>query len=183
MTHYIIFTADVQATQISKLRQAITESVNGGAKEIYLAISSNGGIVVEGIAIAALLRSLQINVITHNIGLIDSVANVIFAAGKQRFANKTSSFMFHGVSQNFNGSIAFSESQLWDLHKNTVRLRESIAENVSTYTGIVLTDISSLMISGDTILKSSEALTRKIIDGIKDFSIPAGSKIISIGNV
>jgi ATP-dependent protease ClpP protease subunit len=89
MKRYIVFLADVQKEQVGKLRVAITEAVNAGASEIYLAISSGGGNIVEGLGIASLIRSLSIDVTTHNIGQTDSVANVIFASGKEEICKWT----------------------------------------------------------------------------------------------
>lgn len=175
--------AEVQSNQISKLRQALTDANNDLAiTDIYLAISSLGGLVTEGLSISSLIRSLPKTVTTHNIGQIDSVANVIFSSGKKRLTNQTATFMFHGVSQNL-PAVSLSENQLFDLHKNTVRLRESIAENISTYTGVELEIITTLMSSGDTILKAPEAVAKGICDSIGNFTIPQGSKFISIGNV
>jgi len=181
MTHYVIFTADVQLLQITKLRQALIDAVNGGATEIYLAISSGGGLVVEGLSIAAILRSLPVEVTTHNIGQTDSVANVIFASGKKRVSNSTASFLFHGVTQPLN-NIVCTENQLADIHKSVVRSRETIAANIASYTGIPATDINTLMMSGDTILTAQEALTKTLIHEVTEFSMPPGAKFTCIGN-
>ncbi len=35
--------------------------------------------------------------ITHNVGNVDSIGNVIFLAAEERYACSTSTFMFHGV--------------------------------------------------------------------------------------
>ncbi len=181
MTQYIIFIADVQKEQVAKLRQAITDAVNSGATDIYLVISSGGGLVVEGLAIAALLKGLSIEVTTHNIGQTDSVANVIFASGKKRYANKNASFLFHGVNQPINNAN-LSETQLLELYKGTVRLREMIALNFSSYTGIPLTDVTSLMVDGANILSASDALSKTVIHELKELNIPNGSQIVTIGN-
>ncbi len=181
MTKYIVFNADVQVAQVAKLRQAITEAINGGATELYLAISSGGGNVFEGLSIAALLKALPIEVITHNVGQIDSVASVIFATGKKRYANKNANFLFHGVTQQF-GNQTLSESQILEVYKNTVRAKEVIALNFASYTGVPLIDITNLMIDGANILPAAEALSKTIIHDVREFSIPANSQIITIGN-
>jgi len=182
MTKYIVFLADIQVAQVGKLRQAITDAVNDGATELYLAISSGGGSVVEGLAIAALLRGLPVEVTTHNIGQTDSVANVIFAAGKKRYATANASFLFHGVTQPFLNNPTLTEPQVLESYKTIVRARESIALNFSTYTGMALLDVTSLMVDGATILPATEALKKTIIHGIQDLNIPKGAQIVTIGN-
>jgi ATP-dependent protease ClpP protease subunit len=180
MTQYIIFMAEVQIHTSAKLRKAITDSYNNGASTIYLAISSGGGLISEGLSLAALLRSLPIEVITHNIGQTDSIANVIFSSGKKRYATPNSSFLFHGVSQPLNSNM--TEGQLHEAYTNLIRLRESMAVNFSAYTGIPVQHVNDLMVDGGKILSATEALTKTIIHEIRDFNIPAGAQIISIGN-
>ena len=110
MIQYIVFTADVQTPQAGKLRDAITKAVNAGATEIYLFISSPGGNVGEGLGIAALMKTLSVNIITHNIGHTDSIANLIFAAGSPRYATKDSSFSLPWRKSNFRKAILYRES-------------------------------------------------------------------------
>jgi ATP-dependent protease ClpP protease subunit len=181
MAKYIVFMADVQSTQVGKLRQAITDAVNAGETEIYLALSSGGGSVVEGLSVAAFLKSLTITVTTHNIGQTDSVANVIFAAGAHRYANTNSSFLFHGIAMQLNQTL--NEHQLNETYENAKRLRSAISSAFSLYTGVPLTDVEALMIrDGGSILSSAEALTKTIVHEVRELSIPQGTQIITIGN-
>jgi ATP-dependent protease ClpP protease subunit len=180
MIQYIVFTADVQAAQTGKLRAALTQASNAG-NDIYLLISSGGGNVFEGTTIAAFMRTLPVHVTTHNIGQIDSIAGVIFAAGTTRYANTNSSFLFHGVSMHYEHKD-FIESQLEEQYLNIKRMRENIAATFAAYSGLTLEDTQALMISGATILSSQEALSKAIIHEIRDAAIPPGSQIVAIGN-
>ena len=180
MVTYIAFTAGVSKETVAKLRVAITESFNRGTEKITIFMSSTGGDVFEGLSIAGFIRALDVPVTTHNIGQTDSVANVIFAAGRRRYANSNASFLFHGVSQPINANL--SECQLLELYTQTVRLREMISLNFSTYTGIPLADVSSLMVEGGNILSASQALSRNIIHEVREFVTPVGVQIVTIGN-
>ena len=180
MIQYIAFTAEVQTAQAAKLRNALTIAANAG-NEIYLIISSTGGNVFEGLSIAAFMKTLSVTVTTHNIGQTDSIANVIFAAGAKRYATKDSSFLFHGVAMNYE-KISFIESQLEEQYKIVKRLRENIAATFAAYTGLNITDVEALMVSGSTILTAEEALSKSIINDIRDAKIPPGSQIVTIGN-
>jgi ATP-dependent Clp protease, protease subunit len=182
MTQYIVFIADVQTAQTAKLREALTKAVNDKCEEIQLLISSNGGNVTEGLGIAAFMRTLPAKIITHNIGQTDSIANVIFAAGNKRYATKSSSFLFHGVSLHFE-KMDLIESQLEEQYKQIKRLRENIAAAFAAYTGLNAADVEALMVSGATILTAAEALDKAIINEIRDATIPKGSQIVSIGNL
>jgi ATP-dependent protease ClpP protease subunit len=180
MIQYIVFTADVQTAQAGKLRAALTQASNAG-NDIYLLVSSGGGNVFEGMSLAAFMKALPVEITTHNIGQIDSIAGVIFAAGSIRYANRNSSFLFHGVSMHY-ANNDFIESQLESQYLGVKRMRESIAAAFATYSGLSLTDVQNLMISGDTILSSQEALDKVIVHEIRDASVPPGSSVIAIGN-
>jgi ATP-dependent Clp protease, protease subunit len=181
MRKYIVFTADVQKEQTAKLRSAITDAVNSGTTEIYLAISSGGGNIMEGLGIAALIKALSIEVITHNIGQTDSVANVIFASGKKRYANGHASFMFHGVTLPINSNL--TEHQLTEVHEQVKRLRGAVSNGFALYTGIPLEEVSAWMSAdGGTVLSAADGLTKKIIHEVREFVIPQGTQISTIGN-
>lgn len=180
MTQFIVFTADVQAVQAAKLRNAITQASNAG-NDIYLIISSGGGNVFEGLTIAAFMKTLPVKITTHNIGQTDSIANVIFAAGATRYANPNASFLFHGVSMHYEKQD-FIESQLEEQYRVVKRLREDIAAAFAAYTGLSVADAEILMISGATILNAQEALSKTIIHEIRDAAVPTGSQVVAIGN-
>src|SRR5258708_2867624 len=102
---------------------------------ICLIISSGGGNVFERMSIASFMKTLPVQITTHNIGQTDSIANVIFAAGSKRYANDHASFMFHGVSMHYEKSDLI-ESQLEEQYLQVKRLRESIATAFAGYTGL-----------------------------------------------
>ena len=177
---YIVFIAEVQTAQAGKLRAALTDAVNAG-DDICLLISSGGGNVSEGLNIAAYMRTLPVEITTHNIGQTDSIANVIFSAGSKRYANANASFLFHGVSMHYERAD-FIESQLEEQYKIVKRLRENIASVFAAYAGISVIDVEALMISGATILNAQDALTKTIIHEVRDAKIPPNSKVVTIGN-
>jgi ATP-dependent Clp protease, protease subunit len=177
---YIVFTADVQIVQAAKLRNALTAAFNGG-NDIYLIISSGGGNVAEGLGLAAFMKTLPTEITTHNIGQIDSIAGVIFAAGSKRYANTQASFMFHGVTMHYEKADMI-ESQLQEQYRQIMRLRDSIAVAFANYTGLSVADVQALMVSGAAILSSSDALSKAIIHEVRDARIPPGSQVVTIGN-
>ena len=177
---YIVFIADVQAVQVAKLRTAITEAANN-KNDIYLMISSGGGNVAEGLGLAAFMRALPVEITTHNVSQIDSIAGVIFAAGTKRYSNASATFMFHGVSMHYEKQD-MSESQLKEQYSQIVRLRESIATAITNYTGVSIADIHALMASGASILSAQDALSKTIVHEVREAKIPLRSQVISIGN-
>ena len=51
----------------------------------------------DGVTLYNYIKSLSVKVVMHNVGLVNSIANVIFLAGNERYAVPHSSFLFHGV--------------------------------------------------------------------------------------
>ncbi len=180
-TKYIVFTADVQTTQSAKLRQVITDCVNQKYEGLYFLISSGGGNVSEGLSLAAYINALSIKTTMHNIGRIDSVATAIFASGKERVGSKNASFMFHGIATSLQAAN-YLESQLKEFYEGSMRSKENIAKAISTYSGILLNDIESLMIDGGKILTAEQAKAKGFISSIAEPVIPPDADIISIGN-
>ena len=58
------------------------------------------------------LRALPAKIITHNIGSVDSIGNVIFLAGEERYACSSATFMFHGVGFDVMQPMRFEEKLL-----------------------------------------------------------------------
>ncbi|MCK9603417.1 MAG: ATP-dependent Clp protease proteolytic subunit [Candidatus Omnitrophica bacterium] len=181
-TKYIVFTADVQHVQSARLKQAITDCVNQKYEELYFLISSGGGNVFEGLSLAAYISALPMKTIMYNIGQIDSVATAIFASGKERIGSKNASFMFHGITMTL-PAANYLESQLKEIYDGTVRSKKDIARAISTYSGIQLKDIESLMIDGGVILTAEQAKDRGFISSIVEPAIPSNADIINISNI
>jgi len=178
---YIVFIAAVNKESIGKLRVAITEAINSGYNKLYFLISSGGGNVVEGLNIAAFIKSLSVETIMHNIGQVDSVANVIFTSAKKRCANNNASFLFHGISMNFE-KANFNFQQLSEQLQIAERLEENIAQNVASYIEVEIEKIKELMSRSQKIVSVDEAKTLRIVHEIKDVKIPQGAEVVSIGN-
>ena len=137
--------------------------------------------MAEGMGLAAFMKTLPVEVTTHNVGQIDSIAGVIFAAGSTRYANTQSSFMFHGVTMHYE-KVDLIESQLKEQYSQIVRLREGIAAAFANYTGLNVSDVQALMVSGATILSAHDALGKSIIHEVRDAKIPPGTQVVTIGN-
>ena len=113
-TAYISFSAEINQSTSEILLGSIFDHVNKGTEALYLLFSSSGGGVDQGITIYNLLRGLPVPLTIHNVGSVNSIANVIFLAGKKRIACQHSTFMFHGVGFNVKGEMRIEEKFLRD---------------------------------------------------------------------
>jgi ATP-dependent protease ClpP protease subunit len=94
---YLTFAHGITHQSTQALLTACAELVRQKVNVVYLIFTTLGGGVMEGITLHNILRAMPFKLITHNVGNIDSIGNVIFLAGDERYASATSTFMFHGV--------------------------------------------------------------------------------------
>lgn len=146
---------------------------------LYFLFSSSGGDVDAGIALYNFLKSLPVKVVMHNIGSINSIANVVFLAGKERYASKHTSFLFHGVQLNMVQPTQFNLNQLNEIKGQLDISQEKIAGIVCENTKITKEQISELFQEGKT-EGTKFALDKGIIDAEKSAQIPVGSAFLSL---
>src|SRR5437660_794178 len=95
---YVSFSADINPTTTEGLLGVCAQLANNRVQEVYLLLSSPGGSVMHGMNAYNVLRGMPFKLITHNVGNVDSIGNVIFLAGQERYACDNATFMFHGVA-------------------------------------------------------------------------------------
>ena len=82
----------------------------------------------------------------HNIGQIDSIANVIFIAGQKGMPPQTSSFLYHGIVMNFNAggvSRTILKENLSRLDGMEERMADTISKKNTKLTVTELKDFFS----------------------------------------
>jgi hypothetical protein len=88
-----------------------------------------GGNVVSGIAVYNAMIAMPYPIVTHNIGDVDSIANVIFLGGNERYACPGSTFIFHGVGFSGNANERLEEINLRAKLDSILADHKRIAEN------------------------------------------------------
>lgn len=73
-------------------------AVDNGATSIQIRMSSPGGFTQAGFWLANILRCLPVQLATHNIGEVSSIALPIFLAAPSRSAEPTSRFLMHPLT-------------------------------------------------------------------------------------
>src|SRR5690348_2301756 len=111
-TCYIKFFAQVDDGSINALMQVIEKKLGEGVQRFIILISSVGGSVFHGVSAYNFLKGIPAEVITHNFGSVDSIANVIYCAGSTRYSVPHARFLLHGVTANFSQGAGLEEKQL-----------------------------------------------------------------------
>jgi ATP-dependent Clp protease, protease subunit len=171
---YVIFQGGINPQTINQLFSRITQI---STAEIYLAISSNGGEVMPGIAGYNFLKSLPRTIVTHNIGNVDSIANAVFLAGARRFAAAHSTFTFHGISRNVGQNATLSTSILQEYLQGNLADERKISDIIKERTKLPAERVDAFFHEGRT-LSASEALEGGIVESIAELSIPKGAPVV-----
>jgi ATP-dependent protease ClpP protease subunit len=174
-TIYINYFDGIDPQKVNKFIHFTTNAINQyQPSHLYFFIASNGGDVDSGFVLYNFLTSLhgKLTVTMHNTGTIDSIANVVFLAGQNRFASPNSAFLFHGVSMNFGGPQ--NRTALKEALSRLEGMENRIAQTVSHHTQLTHEELTRLFSQGEG--KDVQfALNKGIIQGIQPPTVPANS--------
>lgn len=112
-----------------------------GGKDLYVEVSSPGGIIYAGLRLYNVLKNYPGNVHTHNMGLAASMASVILLAGDKVTAESASVLMIHNAS-------VYTEGDYREMQKSANYLEgltNVLANIYAEKTGKSLKDIRALM--------------------------------------
>jgi ATP-dependent protease ClpP protease subunit len=122
-TVYVNFSAEINPSTTETLIATIRNAANQGVKTVCLMLSTPGGQVMNGLNLYNVLRGLPVELITHNVGNVDSIGNTIFMAGSKRYAGPHSTFMYHGVSAQAQATVSTNTGPLAVLGEKELRER------------------------------------------------------------
>ena len=175
---YVSFLAEINPTTTEALIGTIGGQLQNGFNELHLLLSTPGGNVREGIALYNMLTALPLKVITYNVGSVNSIGNVIYLAGSERYANRTSSFMFHGVGFDI-ANTRFEEKQLIEQLEGLRNDQSLISEIITRRTKIRTSEVNRLFLR-TAFLRADEAKARGIVHQIRDIKVPKGATFIQL---
>src|SRR3954463_10442402 len=72
-TVYISFSAEIIPNTTEALLSVCAQQANNRVKRVYLLLSTPGGQVMNGLNIYNMLRGMPFELITHNVGNVDSI--------------------------------------------------------------------------------------------------------------
>ena len=178
-TLYVIFTAEIMPVTVERLTAVMVQAVKDGVGEAYLAFSTAGGQVQEGIVLYNTLLAMPFNLTVHNIGSVNSIGNVIFLAGARRYATGNATFMFHGVGFNVNSPTRIDEQFARDRLDSLLVDQKRMGQIITSRSKIDEVQIADLFRT-QTTLDAPWAKDNGVIEDIKDFAIPPGCPIVSL---
>ena len=176
---YVSFSAEINASTTESLIAVLSNCVNLKVQAVYLLLSTPGGMVMNGLNLYNVLKGMPFELTTHNVGNVDSIGNMVFLAGRKRYATPTATFMFHGVGFGVNKGDRFEEKDLRERLENILSDQTRIGQVISQNTGLTEVEVAGLFRQAQT-KDANFAIEKGIIHEIREVQIPAGIPIISL---
>ena len=95
---YLVFAAPINQQTAKLLKDAITQAQANGAQQVYLGLSTPGGLTTVALELYHWLKRQPVDVVTHNLSTVQSAGNILFLAGCNRYANPAATFYFHEMT-------------------------------------------------------------------------------------
>lgn len=178
-TVYVVFSAEIIPHTTEALLSVMAQQANNRVKRVYLLLSTPGGQVMNGLNIYNALRGMPFELVTHNVGNVDSIGNAVFLAGVTRYACPHSTFMFHGVGFNSQPGERLEQKNLQEKLYSLLADQKRIGSIIQERTRIPETEIEELFREART-KDAAYALGNGIVHEIRDIAIPPGGPIISL---
>jgi len=177
---YVSFCSRIRPSSTDQLLRTCTRLANEGVHEVYLMLSSPGGSVNHAIAAYNLLRGLPFRLVTHNVGSVNSMGNVLFLAGDRRLACPDSTFMFHGVGFTVEGGPRrFDLRALHEKVESVEMDQRKIATILAARAGLAATEIEALFQEAVT-HDPATAERLGIVHEIRELTIPPGARVVHV---
>lgn len=169
---------DFQTTQ--GLLATVGQYVNNGTGRVNLLLTTPGGMVPAGVAAYHALRALPATVITWNTGSINSIGNVLYLAGQERYATPNSSFMFHGVGLDVQGNqIRLDEKVLSEKLEQIKTDTKIISGIIQERTQINPYETARLFLR-EAYVPASKAKEKGLVDDVRDVKVPPGAPFLQL---
>ena len=177
---YLSYYDVINEAKARALMAACAEAISTTKPErLYFLLSSTGGSVDAGVALYNYLRALPVPVTMHNTGSIDSIANVVFLAADERYANPHSTFLLHGIHWGFAQGAQLSWSQLQETVGRFKADEARMANIIRDRTSITPEELVSLFRQGET-KDLSFATSKGLIKDIREVKVPAGAPFFAL---
>lgn len=174
----LVYHDEINLEKVKALMEVCSQTLQFTPETLYFQFSSGGGAVDSAITLYNFLKSLPCEIVMHNIGSIDSAANVVFMAGDRRYAVAHTSFLFHGVGYGF-GNMNVSKTQINEGLSVVTEAENRIAGILARHSGLSEAEVRSLFAEGES-KSASFAKEKGIISELKDVDIPTGTPIYTI---
>lgn len=172
---YIAFNGEVNGTTAEKLLTAVSGLTNEGTDSVCVLLSTSGGSISKALTIYNTLIALPIHLTVYNVGSVNSIGNVVFLAGRKRYACPGSTFMFHGIGIDLKSPARLDERELIE-KVEAVRFHQKLVARIFSERTTMSIATARQMFRRETFLDPDEARRLGIIQAIRQPRVPSGAK-------
>lgn len=178
-TVYISFSAEISQASTEGLLGVCGQLVEKRVANVHLMMSTPGGSVMNGLNLYNVLKAMPFKLITHNVGNVDSIGNVVFLAGEERYTSPHATFMFHGVGFDINGQARFDEKMLRERLDSVNADQTRISKILCERTSLTTDEASKLFL--EAVTKDPEyARSKGIVHDIREVKVPDGATFLQL---
>lgn len=177
---YVSFSAEINQQTTEALLAVCADLANKGADVVYLLLSTPGGSVLNGMTLYNMLRAMPFKLVTHNVGAVNSIGNVIFLAGEERYTVPNATFMFHGVGFDITQPTRFEEKLLRERLDGIETDQRKIAAVIEERANFGDDkEIAALFLQAAT-KDPAYALERGIVHDVREVQVPRGAPLVQL---
>lgn len=176
---YVSFIQPVNAETVNNLLKICNGAVSTEYSQLHLLISSQGGGMEVGFALYNQLLALPVDLITYNIGSVNSVANIIFLAGKKRISSPSSTFLLHQTFWSIPNQTELRHAQINEISESLLAEDSRLKSTILSRTTMDSGELGRFILKGTT-LNAGEAKSHGIVHAIEEFQIPSGVELIQV---
>ena len=174
---YYGFTGLIDPGSVTRIASALNLAVNNNVDEIYLCLSSTGGLVADGIYLYNHIRGLPAKVIIHNTGTVASIATAIYVAADIKYCSQHGVFMIHPTE--FQPQANMRAEQLQSL-LDAALADDQRTENILRERASIPDPVLNARRFKEVFITPEKAVEFGLADLICDFALPDGNEIFQI---
>jgi ATP-dependent protease ClpP protease subunit len=174
---YIGCCGPIDSQGVTRVAAALNTAVNERYDRIYLCLTSLGGYVGDGIYLYHHIRSLPVEVWTHNTGSVSSIATIIFVADGRRLRSPHSTFMMHPIMKSTDRGLA---SEMLQAALASSLKDEARTESILRERTVIPKEVLAGRRVKEVYFSAVEALDYGMVYEIADFALPPGNQIFQV---
>lgn len=175
---YFSFTGAIGPDQATKIAAAFNFAVNNQFDEVYLCLSSPGGLTGDAVFLYNLIRGLPLRTTMHNIGNVSSAAVTVFAAAHYRVCSPRGAFLIHPTTMG-----PFTEAMPWERLDAALKMalaEDQRIEDILRERTTLPPEMLGQRRVKDVTLTPEFAMAHGLVHEVSEFTLPKGNQIAQI---
>lgn len=176
--YHMLFSAAINQQTAHAFLTQLGNLTTQQATKLTIAMNSPGGDVALGTSMYNAMLAMSFPIITHNIGNVDSIANIIFLGGGERYACPAATFMFHGIGFEGQANERLEEKILQEKLDVVLNGHKRLSGVIATRTNKLTVPQGMKLFKEQRTRDAAWAKANGIINDIRDFVLPSASNIL-----